>query len=226
VDIMSVISSDSVGVKKILIDSPTIRALIAADGSANYDIMIASDSDSVAVDTSSSPFAMQLQHIEITNARIEYDDVPYNMYALIDGVNMQISGDFTDVSTQINTIFSAQEVTYKMDGISYLSNAEISMEAEIDADFEAEKYTVRNNLMQINALELAFNGWLQFEGDDMRMDFTYETQKTDFKHFLSLIPGVFMEGFEDISTDGKLALSGDIRGLYSESPETYPSFQI
>ncbi len=226
VDIMSLFSGDSIGIKRIFIDSPYLHAFVAADGSVNYDIFFESDSDSLEVDTTSSSFAMQLQDITIKNARVEYNDIPYNMYALFDDVDINISGDFTDVSTQIKTAMSAQACTFKMDGISYLSHAEFSIDADIDADFDAEKYTLRDNEMKINALELECNGWLQFEDDDMRMDFTFETKKTDFKHFLSLIPGVFMEGFEDISADGKLALNGNVRGLYSDSPELYPSFQL
>jgi len=227
VDIMSVISGDSISVKGVLIDSPMINALIAKDSTANYDIVKSEEEQlEEAIDTSSSSFALKLQNIEIKNANIIYDDIPGNMYSKINGLNMTIDGDFTESSTLIQTMVTMTGLTYKMDGVTYLSNAKFDLKAGIAAEFEAEKYTLKENVMHINALELAYDGWLQFKGDDMIMDFTYNAPKTEFKNILSLVPGIFMEGFEDIKTSGKLALTGDIKGTYAETPETYPSFNL
>ncbi len=229
VDIMSVINGESIAIKNILIDNPNIHAIILKDSSANYNIMkVTSDTVVVEeeVDTSSTAFAMQLDLIEIKNANIIYDDQLANMYAKIDNYNMTLSGDFTDKSTIIKTLMSIDALTYKMDGISYLSDAEFSMDANIDAQFEEEKYTLKENVMKLNALELSYDGWLAFEEEDILLDFTFGTNKTDFKTILSLVPGVFMEGFEDIKTSGDFKLSGNTKGKYSEITETYPSFNL
>ncbi|MDA3882062.1 MAG: hypothetical protein PF481_02145 [Bacteroidales bacterium] len=226
VDIMSVFSGESIDIKEIMIHSPRIHLLTAQDSSVNYDIMMSSEEDSVVEDSSSSSFELQLQKIHITQAYIEYDDSPYDMYALVEDLNMEISGDFTDASTILQTITTIGACTYKMDGIPYLSRSAIDLTANIEAHFEDEKYTLRNNIMHINALELAYDGWLQFIGDDMNMDFSFSTTQTEFKHILSLIPALYTEDFNDIQTSGKIALKGAIKGLYSETPETYPAFDM
>lgn len=227
VDIMSVISGDSIGVKQIEIVKPRIHALIAADSSANYDIMKSSDVDTlVEVDTSTTKFAMQLEKISIVDAYIYYGDIPANMSATLDGMNLTLDGNFTEQSTLINTVISIAKLSYKMDGISYLKDVDFNLTAGIEADFEAFKFTLKENKMSLNDLDLEYNGWLAMPGDDIEMDFTCKTLKTDFKNILSLVPGVFMEGFEDMKTTGKLALEASLKGVYSESPETYPSFDI
>lgn len=228
VDIMTVIKGEDIGVIDILIDAPRIRALIAADGSANYDIFIYEDEEEeeLAVDTVSSPFAIQLQNIAIRNGYIEYHDIPANMHAIIDEMNVRVSGDFTDVATHIKTSVEIANLNYVMDGIPYLSQAEFELIAEIEADFVAEKYTLRDNIMRINALELAYTGWLQFIEDETHMDISFASSQNDFKQILSLVPGVYMEGFEDISTDGVLSLSGNVMGVYKENPEYYPAFDL
>ncbi|MFW5852101.1 MAG: AsmA-like C-terminal region-containing protein [Bacteroidota bacterium] len=226
VDIMSVFSGESIDIKEIMIHSPRIHLLTTQDGSVNYDIMISSEEDSIIEDTSSSSFDLQLQKIHITQAYIEYNDKPYDMYALMEDLNIEISGDFTDASTILQTITTIGACTYKMDGIPYLSRSAIDLTANIEAHFEDEKYTLRDNVMHINALELAYDGWLQFIGDDIDMDFSFSTTQTEFKHILSLIPALYTEDFNDIETSGKIALKGAIKGLYSETPEIYPAFDM
>lgn len=227
VDIMSVISGDSIGIKNIEIIRPRIHALIAADSSANYDIVKSSETDTlVDVDTSSSKFSMKLQHIKIEDAYVYYADIPGNMSATLQGFDMSIEGNFTERSTLINTVMSIAKLTYNMDGVTYLKDVDFTLTAGIEADFETSKYTLKDNKMRLNDLELEYNGWLAMPGDDIEMDFTCKTIKTDFKNILSLVPGVFMEGFEDIKTTGKLALDASLKGVYSEKPETYPSFDI
>jgi len=227
VDIMSVISGDSIGVKQIEIVKPRIHALIAADSSANYDIVKSSDTDTVSeVDTSTTKFFMQLDKISIIDAFIYYGDIPGNMSATLDGMNMELNGNFTETTTLIKTVISVAKLSYTMDGISYLKNVNCKLNANIDANFEAFKFSLKDNTMSLNDLDLEYNGWLAMPGDDIEMDFTCKTLKTDFKNILSLVPGVYMEGFENIKTSGKLALEASLKGVYSENPETYPSFNI
>ncbi|MFO7869801.1 MAG: AsmA-like C-terminal region-containing protein [Bacteroidales bacterium] len=226
IDVLSVFSGESIDIKEIMIHSPRIRLLTAQDSSVNYDILISSETDTTPADTSSSSFALQLQKIQIQNAYIEYDDRPYDMYALLENMNMDISGDFTDASTILETVTNIASCTYSMDGIPYLSQSAIDLTASIEANFEHEKYTLRDNVMHINELELAYDGWLQFVEDNMDMDFSFKTTQTEFKHILSLIPAIYTEDFNDIKTDGKLAINGNVKGVYSETPETFPSFNL
>ncbi|HRS19471.1 MAG TPA: AsmA family protein, partial [Bacteroidales bacterium] len=123
VDIKSVISGDSIGVKQIEIIKPRIHALIAADSSANYDIVKSSDTDTVSeVDTSTTKFSMQLDKISIIDAFIYYGDIPGNMSATLDGMNMELQGNFTETTTLIKTVISVAKLSYTMDGIPYLKN--------------------------------------------------------------------------------------------------------
>ncbi|MCL2327718.1 MAG: hypothetical protein FWC39_04305 [Bacteroidetes bacterium] len=225
VDIMTLIKSQPIGIIDVTIEKPRIRALVAADSAANFDIMKPSD-EVVVEDTTSSSFAMKLNHIQLIDGYIYYNDIPGNMTGIIDGLNTTISGDFTANSTIIQTIIDMQKVNFVMGGVPYAKDLHFNLDAGIEADFANGKYTLKDNKMQLNALELAYNGWLAFVGDDIDMDFTFKTMKTDFSSILSLVPGVFMEGFENIKTSGKLALEGSVKGLLAEKPESYPAFNL
>ncbi|MDR1760875.1 MAG: AsmA family protein, partial [Bacteroidales bacterium] len=225
VDIMTLIKSQPIGIIDVTIEKPRIRALVAFDSAANYDIMKPSD-EVAEEDTSSSSFAMKLNHIELVDAYIYYNDIPGSMTGIIDGLNTTITGDFTESSTLIQTLIDIQKLSFTMDGIPYTRDLHFNLNAGIEADFENEKYTLKDNKMSLNDLELAYYGLLDINGDYMNMDFTFKTMKTDFKNILSLVPGVFMEGFEDIKTSGKLALEGSAKGLFAAEPESYPAFNL
>ena len=225
VDIMTLIKGEPIGIIDVTIEKPRIRALVATDSAANFDIMKPSD-EVAAEDTTSSSFAMKLNHIQLIDGYIYYNDIPGNMTGIIDGLNTTISGDFTANSTIIQTIIDMQKVNFVMGGVPYAKDLHFNLDAGIEADFANGKYTLKNNVMKLNALELAYNGWLALVGNDMDMDFTFKTTKTDFSSILSLVPGVFMEGFNDIKTSGKLALEGSVKGLLAEKPESYPAFNL
>lgn len=225
VDIMSVINGDSIGITKIALQTPRLHILTAADSSVNYDIMKPSAPDTT-VDTTTTKFSLQLKSIEIHNAYIYYEDIPGDMSSEINDINLSLSGNFTESSTLLTTNIEASELSFTMENIPYLVKTKFNLDAIIDADFVHEKYTLKDNKMSINNLDLNYTGWLAFKGDDMVMDFSFKTMKTDFKNILSLVPGIYTEGFEDIKTSGKLSFDGFVKGTYSDAPETYPSFKL
>lgn len=228
VDIMSVITGEPIGIKNIEVIRPRIHALVAADSTENYDIFKSSGEVEEEEETEDSPFSLDLNHIEIVDGYIYYADVPANMFAQIQGLNTTVAGNFSDKSTFIKTLFSIANLSFSMDGVSYVKDMKFTLDAGLDADFESEKYTLKENKMSLNALDLEYDGWVQLTDDATIMDIQCKALKTDFKTILSLVPGVFLEGFEDIKTDGKLALQAALKGEYKEidSVEIYPSFAI
>ncbi|MDR2963628.1 MAG: hypothetical protein LBU90_08390 [Bacteroidales bacterium] len=228
VDIMTVIRSQPIGIIDVTITKPRIHALVAADSAANFDIMKPTD-ETTPEDTTASSFALKINTIQIIDGYIYYNDIPGSMNAELQGLNTSISGDFTESSTLIHTLIDIAQVNFAMDAIPYARDLHFALDATIDADFDKEKYTLKDNKMSLNDLDISYDGWLAFVGENsenMDMDFTFKTMKTDFKSILSLVPGVFMEGFEDIQTTGKLSLDGSVKGLLADKPESYPSFNL
>jgi hypothetical protein len=71
------------------------------------------------------------------------------------------------------------------------------------------------NYVKLNALHLGFDGSVAMpdeEAGPIDLDITFETKETTFKSLLSLVPAIFMTDFEDIETEGNLALSGMAKG--------------
>ena len=215
-DLMSVIKMDDIKIRAISLEEPQMYALILPNGKANWDITKPS-TDTTPADTSTSAtkFSLKLKKFEMTNADIIYDDQQYKMYASMQDMNFLLKGDFTQDMTSLEITTTAGLVNYVMDNIKYLKDAKVTFDGNIDADMVNWLFTMKENNLVINDLNLGWNGTVSMKDTNIVVDMTYATKRTDFKSLLSLIPAVFMKDFESVQTKGNLKLDGYVRGTYN-----------
>lgn len=216
-------------VNKILIDQPLINLLVLKNEKANWDIAKESGStDTVAVAAAaageSEPFKMTLKSIEMRSATIIYDDKASDMSSLIRNFNIVLSGDMTSNAAHLILESSIDQLTYKMDNIAYLNKAKITFDADILTDLDSSKYIFKENEMVINGLKIMFDGFVAMPESDIYMNLTYNAAKADLKSIMSLIPAFYMEGFEAIKTEGKVAVNGWAKGWYGDY--SMPAFNV
>lgn len=224
VDLMSVISGDEINIKTIHILNPVINAIVLSDTTANWDIMKATEEDTVTTVEEPSAFKLGLKDLTITNGRIVYKDETMNLVTEIMGLNFNLSGDMTADFTALKTTTTIDTLNLKMDGVNYMKNAIIEAKADIDADLANSKYTFKENEFKINELILGMDGWVAMPTDDIDMDIKFSAKKTDFKNILSMVPAVYMTDFKNVKTAGKLALDGFAKGIYAENK--LPAFAL
>lgn len=220
VDLMSVIAGDEIAIKSISLSDLVMNAIVLDEGMANWDISsdtASSEEDITSDDTSSSNFSMKLNSFSISNASIAYEDRQSNIYTLIEGLDFDLSGDFTQDFTSLKTQTNIAGITVKMEGVNYLKNAKVDFNADMDADLINSKYTFKENKFTINGLELGWNGWVSIPGDDIDLDIKFNASKTSFRNLLSMVPAIYATEFEEIETDGTLALEGYSKGTYTDN---------
>ena len=224
-DLMSVIRGDAYELRKINIEQPVVNALVTEDGAANWDIAVESEEETTEPETTSeeSPFLIKLRSVEINDARIVYDDKSLVTYALLEGVNHKLTGDFTLDFTNLDTYTTIRELTVIYDGIRYLNKIDAELDAVVGADLVNYIYTLENNELRLNNLFLGFDGQVGMQDNgDINLMLTYSSRKSDFKNFLSLVPAIYATDFEGLKTSGTLAINGNVKGIYND--ENYPAF--
>lgn len=229
VDVMSVINGESIQVNKILLDEPSIHAKVLADGKANYMIVVedSSATEEPKVEEESaeeSNFKLALKQVEIKKAKIVYDDATLPVHMNIADLNLDLSGDMTENITNLTTKVSIAQLNIDYDGITYMNNVKVLLDAIVQMNLEEMKFTFDENVLLINELPLGFDGWLAMPNDPIDMDLTFEAKETDFKEILSLIPAAFASDLEGVKTAGTLALNGYAKGTYLDS--IYPAFGL
>ncbi|MCB0854182.1 MAG: outer membrane integrity protein, partial [Bacteroidetes bacterium] len=161
---------------------------------------------------------IKLNEYRLNNARIVYEDATLPMKAEIIGLNHSGSGNFTLDVYDLVTKTSAEKLTVVYDGVKYLNKIKLDADVEMKIDMEKDlRIDLKNNLIAINDLQVALEGWVAMPGDNIDMNLVYKAQNTSFKSILSLVPGIYTESFADVKTDGSLAFDGGVKGTYNET---------
>ena len=221
VNLMNILFSDQLRVKGISVIRPVVNIKVTKDGKANYDIAIPSADTTT---TESGEFSFGIDHWELVDADVTYDDqsIPYQL--TINGLDHSGSGDFTQDVFDIQTHTEADTVTTAFDGTEYLTDKRAEIDAIITISEDYSKYTFKENKVKLNDFAMSFDGWFKMNENDYGMDINFKSPENSFKSLLSIVPGMYSEDFEKIETKGDLAFNGFVKGTYSE--KQMPAFNL
>ena len=224
----------NINLKSLLGDVPQINSIQLADAYinvkvnkdsvANYDIALPSEETEVET-KESAPFSLAIQEYSMENINLNYLDEVSNMSAKVVNFNHKGSGDLSQNKVDLDTHTTADAISFMMDDVAYLKDLKLNYDAIIDVDYANDlKLTFKNNMAQINDLNLAFDGVFVMLEEAYDLDFTFKSDKSEFKSLLSLIPNAYTADFPKVETTGALDFSGKVKGQYSEN--TIPTLDI
>ena len=221
VDIMSLFGDSGFDISKVLLADTYVKAIVLEDGRPNWDVMKA---DTTALeeeeDTTSQPMNLRikLQELSVENLHIIYDDRQSNLYTQIQGFDATCSGDMTSEHTKLNLNALIQALTFKMNGIPFLSKARIGADLNVDADLKNNKFTLEENSLSLNAIRANIDGWVSTPTDaPISMDIKLNTSEINFKEILSLIPAIYAKDFESLQANGTVSLNAFAKGEMKEN---------
>jgi len=174
-------------INSILLENVVVSAVVAENGSANWDI--AKETGNVdtteEIESDESPLGLRLKDFKIENAKILYSDKQGKMSSFISGLDFSMTGDLSAQRTILYTQTNIDALTYTMEGVKYLNKSKLELKAEIDADLVNSKYTFNDNLLRLNALEMGFDGWIAMPNEDINMDLSFEAKRLQTYPLLS-----------------------------------------
>lgn len=232
----SLLGSSGYEIKSIILDRAVINAIVLKDGTPNWDIMKpsadtlpapAQPEETVAEQPAGeSSMKVLLRKFEIRESVITYNDATMNLSAVLNKLNYTLSGNMTLSETDLKMTLTVDETTVGMDGINYLNKAKINSDVSLRANLDSMKFIFGDNFFAVNELKLKFAGTVSIPGDDISTDITFGTDQTSFKTLLSLVPAVYMEGYENLRASGSFTLAGLAKGIYSDADSTLPDIKL
>jgi hypothetical protein len=244
-NLMSIFSKSGYEVKSIIVDHAKVNALVLKNGKVNWDITKPSVSTAqpgqvelAAISTpesapaksstssSGSSFKIMLRKLEIKNSSIIYSDSSMLLYARLEDMNFRLAGSMTLTETLLKMSLNSGATTVIMDGVKYLNKAKIDSKINMLAELDSMKFTLRDNYFSINDLKFSLSGMVEMLGKDIKTDLHFGTDKASFKTLMSLIPSVYMSGYENLKVSGDFSLSGTAKGLYNSAYSTFPDISI
>ena len=214
VNLMSLFGDSGYEISKIIIDDTKAKAIVLEDGRPNWDVMKVDSTATTeeVADTTSSPFRIQLKKLSIDNLTLIYDDRQAGMYAEVIDLDASCSGDLGSERTTIKLDTKTPSVTFRMGGVPFLSKASIGAEMDIDADLAANKFTLKENTLSLNAIRATIDGWVALTESGMDMDIKLNSNEISFKEILSLIPAIYAKDFDGLKTSGEATLAAYAKG--------------
>ena len=214
VNLMSLVGDEGFEVRKIILASPALHAHKLADGAVNWDVMKPSEqADTTAAEESApSSFLLAVRDFRMTDAVIRYEDDSTGMELRTAPLSLRLSGDMSAESTQLDLDLLAGGVDFTQGGVPLLHDAELALDAEIDADLAEKRFTFSRNTLRLNAIEMRLDGWVQQVGDALAMDVSAGCSEVRFKDLLSLIPAFYKHEFRSLAASGELSMELWARG--------------
>ena len=228
INLFSLFGDSGYDISKIFIEDTKLHAIVLPDGQVNWDIMkpdtTATEEASAAEEEQSSPFKVKLQRFVIKNMNLIYDDQQGKMYADIRDFSAICTGDLGSEHTTLKLEAETKSLTYKMNGIPFLANANIAAKMDVDADLANNKYILKDNTIRLNAIQAGIDGWVALKDPAIDMDLKLNTNDIGFKEILSLIPAIYATEFSSLKTDGTATLTATAKGTLQG--DTVPAFNI
>ncbi len=225
VDLWSVLFGDVVHINALYFQQPDIRVYVLSDGRANYDITKPDGSaTATTADDPSNP--IKLEKYALEDAKVLYDDRSLDMRAELTGLNHEGSGEFTADIYDLLMKTTVDQFSVNYGGVQYLSKAKADWAATLGADMKSMRFTMKENNLKVNALEVMLDGWVQISKttDDILMDLKFGSPANTFKSLLSIVPGAYTQDFEQMQANGTVQFDGMVKGTYNET--TYPAFKL
>jgi len=228
-DVASVIGAWRKGtpilVRSIRLDEPSVGLRVLEDGTASWDIAKARSAAAPA--GGGAPVrqvGIELRGLEISGGRVLLDDEQTHLFATLDGLRHDLSGNFARDRLVVSTSTHADAATVRFAGVPYLEGVALDFTADVDADMAAKRFTFADNELRLNDLVLRFSGSAAQEGEGLALDVQLEAPRTEFAQILSLVPTIYARDFASLETSGTFTVQGYVRGKLAEG--SFPSFAL
>lgn len=224
IDLLSLLSGNSMEINSIGLESPMIFVRILPNGRANYDI-VKQKSTSTHKDSASN-FEIAIDSWNISNGRLIYDDKLQKTYVEVGGLNHEGSGDFKSEVSDLDITTKVSDLTLMYAGIKYFDKKIFKADLNMEMNFKEKEFTFKDHTFQLGHFKFGFDGFFKLLENGYETDLTFVVKETDFKNLLSLLPGIYQKDMDGIETKGEFTSNGFIKGVYDVKAKRVPAYHI
>ncbi len=219
----SIFSGDAIELKSIHLHDPHLYIKILANGHNNYTIFHSDSLKTMHASTDSSYVNIALDEVKLSNGKIEYDDRSMGIYLMLREFNHTLSGDLKNELLDLTSVTTIGEFNLDYGELKLFSRKEAEIDLVMQMNIRENTFTIKENKIRVNHFVLGIEGSFGLIDHGYDLDLSFNTQVTDFKNIVSLVPGIFMEDFKKITTAGQLSLNGFVSGQYLPDYGKLPS---
>ncbi|MFY9160071.1 AsmA-like C-terminal region-containing protein [Aquirufa ecclesiirivi] len=201
----------NIEIQEVILEQAQFNLIILPSGLMNWDIYQAPPSDSPQEKTDQN-MRISLNHYQLIDSKINYIDQMRGFSTQLVQLNHEGSGDFSKDIFTLNTSTEVEKLSFEFLDKTYLSEVKGKLEAPIEMNFAKMEFAFKNNDLYLNELPIHFDAWVAMPDTSIDMDIKFHALKSPLKDFLSLVPLLYQNSFQELQSSGDFALSGYAKG--------------
>jgi hypothetical protein len=164
------------------------------------------------------PVRIRLNRLAILDGRLVYGDAVSGAEAMVQDLDLELSGDFSMDQTDVDLAITAGGIHAVYGGIHYLKDAVFGLDLTAAADMVHNIYTLKQNEIRLNELVMGTEGVVSLKEEGaMDMDLRFFSRRTSFESLLSMVPAIYLREFSTLKTGGNLQLEGTVKGIMKDT---------
>lgn len=224
INLMSVIRGTQIDIHKIYFKQANINAIVLQNGKANWDITKPSIDTTTQAAAEESKFKLKLKKLELEACNLSYVDYVLHSENHLQNMNLELAGDFTESNFELDIKSAIEKLTVKYGGIPYLNKVNANLQAKLNANMNEFKFTFIENEFSLNKLKFYFDGFVAMPDSNIDLDLKFAAKESGIKEFISLIPAIYANQFNEINTKGNFSFNGFAKGRYNSTQ--LPAFDL
>jgi hypothetical protein len=218
------IYNKSYKIQIVTIDSAVLNLIIYKNGKSNFDILKIGNENKKG----DGHFLLDLEKVKLRNIDFTLNDLQSIQNYKTQIYDAEMDGKFKNDEFKLNIIAKAFVNNISSNEITFISNKNVNINANIDVNNLKNTYQFKNALVKLNELDLLLNGNIKNinHGNEIYIDF--DTKKISITSLLSLVPIKIPQNILDYESRGNAYFKGKINGVLSSisNPEINIDFGI
>lgn len=223
INVPSLIFGKSIKIDEIYLSNSTINIKVNKNGLANYNVYIAEKEEKKVEEEST---AIKLEHIEIINSQMTYDDQSTLVHFDAFGINYTGKGDLNQDIFDLYSKAKIDKLNVLYENEHYLMNKKVDADLITKINVNSLSFVFEQNDLMINQLPVDFKGKFDFLKDGYNMDFIVKSTDSNLKDLFTAFPPKYITWLNKTELKGKTDLLLTLKGKYIESKGIAPDLNL
>ncbi len=222
---LSSLLKGNVQIEGIYLDGVFLNIITDSNGKSNYNIIKASDQDSVETESTTSG-NVTLDRIRISDSRLVYTDSASGIVAVLKGLNYKGKGGLRDSDFSLSSLLKIEELSFILDGTAYIDQKPLKAEMVTKINLDSMAIHLERNRISLAGVKAGFNGDFTVTQNGYDIDFVLKTERIDFRDLFILMPSDYTQWFAETKITGKAAVGIELRGSENDSLKSSPDLSV
>lgn len=223
INLTSLFFGKSIKIDEIYLSNSTINIKVNKEGLANYNVYIAEEETKKEDEEAS---AIKLDHIEIINSQLVYNDQSTQLHLDVFGFNYIGNGDLSEEVFDLYSKAKIDKLNLRYENEQYLMNKKVDADLITKINVNSLSFVFEQNDLMINQLPVDFKGKFDFIKDGYNMDFTIKSNDSNLKDVFSAFPPKYITWLDKTEIKGKTDFILTLKGNYIESKKIAPDLSL